>query len=142
MADSIVWLHEDALRITHPAVKAAPNGTCVIYIWDDTYLQAAGYSLKRLVFLYETLCAMPLQIHQGDTVKTLKALDSANLYVPATLNPSLQEIIRVVSLEKNVRVIPEEPFVTLNDPKDFTRFFSYWKKAEKTAFVTDGNKHA
>jgi hypothetical protein len=134
MAEPIIWLHEDALRITHPVFKAAPADARVIHIWDDAYLQAAGYSLKRLVFIYETLCALPLDIIRGDMAAVFSDSNIGDMYVPSSINPTVQKIIAAVSPEKKVTVVTEEAFVTIAKPRDFTRFFQYWGKAEKSAF--------
>jgi hypothetical protein len=142
MAEPIIWLHEDALRITHPVFTAAPQGTRVIHIWDDSYLRNASYSLKRLVFIYETLSALPLEILRGDTLEVLRECNASMLYVPATINPAFKTIIDAVSREIQVRLVADEPFVTLAKPKDYTRFFQYWGKAEKSAFLKNGGADA
>ena len=142
MSGAIVWLHEDALRITHPVITAAQKGSRIIHIWDDAYLQAAGYSLKRLVFLYETLCELPLEIIHGNTFDMLQQLDAVEIYIPASVNPFIQEIAGRLSKNRKVILVAEEPFVTLKNQQDFTRFFSYWKKAEKTAFLKNGGGNA
>jgi hypothetical protein len=58
--------------------------------------------------------------------------------VPSSINPTVQKIIETVSREKKVTVVADEAFVTISKPKDFTRFFQYWGKAEKTAFQHNG----
>jgi hypothetical protein len=138
MTEPMIWLHEDALRITHPVMKAAPAGTRIMHIWDDAYLQSAGYSLKRLLFIYETLCELPLEIVRGDTVEVLSGSHIGDIYVPSTTNPKFQKIIDTVSREKQVTIVKEKPFVYITSHKDFSRFFQYWGKAEKTAFLTNG----
>lgn len=142
MTSSIIWLHEDALRITHPVFNAAPTGARVLHIWDDAYLCSAGYSLKRLVFLYETLCALPLEIVRGDMASVLSVTDINNVYLPSSINPVVQKVIEIVSQKKQVTVVAEEAFVTISKPKDFTRFFQYWGKAEKNAFLNNGGADA
>jgi hypothetical protein len=142
MAEPIIWLHEDALRISHPVFKAAPADARVIHIWDDAYLRGAGYSLKRLVFIYETLCAMPLDIMRGDMAAVLSDSNIGDIYMPSSANPTVKNIIETVSREKKVTVVAEEAFVTIFKPKDFTRFFQYWGKAEKSAFQHNGGADA
>ncbi len=139
MAESIVWLHEDALRITHPVIAAAPPGARLIHVWDDAYLQQVGYSFKRLLFLYETLCALPLEIVHGDTLQMLRSMGAANIYAPATPNPAFQAILQSLP---HATVIADEPFVRIAKPRDFRRFFQYWGKAEKSAFLINGGADA
>ena len=142
MADSIIWLHEDALRITHPVFKTAPANARIIHIWDDTYLQTAGYSLKRLVFIYETLCALPVEIIRGDMAEVLGSDDFSDIYVPSSINPTVQKIVKTVSCKKKVTMVAEESFVRITKAKDFTRFFQYWGKAKKSAFLHNGGADA
>lgn len=142
MAEPIIWLHEDALRQSHPVFKAAPPNARAIHIWDDAYLQAAGYSLKRLVFIYETLCALPLDIIRGDMAAVLSDSSIGDIYVPLSSNPAVEKIIEAVSREKKLTVVEQEAFVTISKPKDFTRFFQYWGKAEKNAFQHNGGADA
>ncbi|MEQ8289665.1 MAG: deoxyribodipyrimidine photo-lyase [Gammaproteobacteria bacterium] len=134
---NIVWLHEDALRADHPAVVQAGTDAELFYIWDEHYLQAMDYGFKRLVFIYETLCELPLRVCQGDTVQTLAALmDSTQaecLYIPATPNPELQQRIQQLASRYNVRVVEDIPFVDLSTEPDIKRFFRYWNKAKKVA---------
>ena len=123
MAKSIIWLHEDAMRISHPVFRAAPAGARVVYIWDDAYLRARRYSLKRLVFMYETLCAMPIEILRGDMATILTNLDVADIYVPSSTNPTIRKTIAALSVQKNTKVVADEPFACIATPRDFTRFF-------------------
>ena len=97
MNPALICLHEDALRITHPIFKFAPTGTKAIYVWDDEYLRRANYSLKRLVFLYETLCDLPVDVVRGATRTVVMAMTPAMLYVPATNNPSLLSLFAGIS---------------------------------------------
>lgn len=142
MSHPVIWLHEDALRASHPVFAAAPAGARVIHVWDDAYLQKADYSFKRLVFLYETLCELPLEILPGATLDILRACDASAIYTPASLNPAIQHIITNLSAEREVVIVADEPFVSIAKPTDATRFFRYWGKAEKTAFLHNGGADA
>jgi hypothetical protein len=135
MRESIIWLHDYALSINHPVFTIAPDNSRILYIWDNEYLKAENYSLKRLVFIYETLCSLPIEIFHGDTRSLLRQLDIATIYIPATPNILLQKIISDLAKTKNVIVVPEEPFVVLKNNKEFTRFFSYWSQAKSSAFT-------
>lgn len=137
MDNPVIWLHEDALRITHPVFAVAPAHARVVHVWDDAALQAAEYTLKRLVFLYETLCQLPLEILHGDTVTVLRGLGTSLLYVPSTTNACIQNTIATLSGDTTIHVIPDEPFADIKKPKDVRRFFQYWKQAEASAFLCD-----
>ena len=142
MNQPLIWLHEEALRVTHPVFSAAPEGTRAIYIWDDQYLRQLDYSFKRLVFMYETLCELPVDILQGDTVSILKQIAPSILYVPSTTKPHIASTIdQLISVTK-VEMIPDENFVTITIAGDLRRFFPYWSMAQKTAFQKNGGVDA
>ena len=138
MTQSIIWLHDEALRLTHPVFFSAPLGAKAVFIWDDTYLKSAGYSLKRLLFIYETLCTLSIDIIHGNTLATLKLLAPSLLYVPYGLNSFIQNVVSELLSVMEVHIIQDEPFVTLSSDKNFTRFFQYWKSAEQLAFMING----
>lgn len=142
MTQSIIWLHDEALRLTHPVFSAAPLNTKAIFIWDDTYLKSTGYSLKRLLFIYETLSTLPIDIIHGDTLATLKLLATSSLYVPYSHNSFIQNVLSELSALMQVHIIQDEPFVTISKEKNFTRFFQYWKNAEQSAFTVNGGSDA
>jgi hypothetical protein len=137
MTASLIWLHEDALRATHPVFAAAGAGAEVVHIWDDTYLREADYSLKRLVFLYETLCELGIPIVHGDSVAILQEYEASHIFIPASLNPFIEGVARRVK-GKQITFVADEAFVTVSQSREFRRFFQYWNKAEKTAFLRDG----
>ncbi len=138
MNQPLIWLHEEALRVTHPVFRAAPEGTRAIYVWDDEYLSQLDYSLKRLVFMYETLCELPVEILRGDTVSIIKQIAPSILYIPATTKPHITSTMSKIKSVANVEVIPDENFVTITKAADIRRFFPYWNMAQKTAFQKNG----
>jgi hypothetical protein len=138
MSAPLIWLHEEALRATHPVFEAAPEGTKCIFIWDDEYLTKANYSLKRLVFIYEALCELPVDIIKGQTVPLIKQLEPSKLYVPTTNNPLLLETVKSLASVVSLESVPDEVFVPKDKSKTSSRFFQYWKQAQKTAFLKGG----
>jgi hypothetical protein len=138
----LILLHEEALRLSHPVFNAAPNGTKAIYVWDDAYFREANYSLKRLIFIYETLCELPIDIIRGSTVDIIQKIAPSTLYVPATNNPLILNIIESLEAAFPVTVVEDEAFVVIKKPIEFRRFFQYWNKAEKTAFLHNGGANA
>jgi hypothetical protein len=142
MNEPLIWVHEEALRLSHPVFKAVPNGTKAIYVWDDAYFRQANYSLKRLIFIYETLCELPLEIIRGNTANSLRELAPSTLYLPATNNPLIAEIINDLKTTLPAEIIEDEAFVVIKKPIEFRRFFQYWNKAEKTAFLNNGGVNA
>jgi hypothetical protein len=142
MSKPLILLHQEALRRTHPVFDAAPAETKAIYVWDDAFLKDANYSLKRLVFVYETLCELPVDIIRGGTLETVLQLAPSLLYIPAANNPLLISLIDSIKKEVPAKIVEDEPFVTLQRKTEFKRFFQYWNKAEKTAFLLDGSEDA
>jgi hypothetical protein len=138
MTHSIIWLHDEALRLTHPVFATAPACADAVFIWDDTYLKNSGYSLKRLIFIYETLCTVPIDIIHGDTLTMLRTLAATSLYIPYSPNPFVQNIISELSAIMEVHVVQDVPFVRVSEDIDVTRFFKYWKRAEQSALMFNG----
>lgn len=137
---AIIWVHEDALGLDHPVFAKAKDNAQRIFIWDDSYFQAQGYSLKRLVFIYECLLDIPrLQLYHGDMKTILGELcKGQTVFVAETPNPTLQDIIKVVSENCDTTLIGSLPFVQISDNADMRRFFRYWNRAKKSAVSMDG----
>lgn len=142
MNNSLIWLHEDALRLSHPIFTHAPANCEVIFIWDDSYLQKANYSLKRLVFLYETLCELPLIMLRGGTFDILSCHAATQLYIPESPNPWINLVCKQLTPTKEVTRIGDEPFVRVKSQKDARRFHQYWNKVETLALTQNGSAHA
>lgn len=131
MNSPLIWLHEESLRLSHPVFKAAPADARTVYIWDDAYFRRTGHSLKRLVFIYETLSEMPVDIIQGNTVDVIGQLSPSSLYVPAVNNPLISEIVDVLKSAFLVQIVEDDPFVSLSGIADFRRFFQYWNRVKE-----------
>ena len=138
MNPALICLHEDALRITHPIFNVAPIGTKAIYVWDDEYLRRANYSLKRLVFIYETLCDLPVDVVRGATRTVVMAMTPAMLYVPATNNPSLLSLFAGISPATPLTFVDDDIFAVMEKTSEARRFFQYWSKVERSAFLHNG----
>lgn len=130
----LIWIHVEALRATHPNLMAAAAGIKAIHVWDDHYFRQANYSLKRLVFIYETLCELPIDIIYGNTLEVVRELAPSLLYVPATHNPLLLSLIDSLKSVVSVRLVEDEVFASIKNPVTSKRFFQYWNQAKKTAF--------
>ncbi len=141
MAD-LIWMHEDMLRASHPVFSAINGEATVVFIWDDAYLDAMHYGLKRRMFIYETLCALPVEIYRADTVTGLlhlaEAAGSETIYSGTTPNPALQTIAAQLEKAISVQWVADDAFVSLSGEPDLQRFFRYWNKARKTAFTHNG----
>jgi hypothetical protein len=139
---TLIWLHEDCLRDGHNLFAQAPDSANrrAVFIWDDAHMTAMHYGLNRRVFIYETLCQLPVEIYVGDTVETLTQLaDGAQTIITGkTPNPALKHIMQTLRQNRTVSAIADAPFVQMDSPPDLRRFFKYWNKAKKHAFLYDG----
>jgi hypothetical protein len=138
MSGNLVWLHEDALRRSHPCVLAAGEHATCVHVWDNAYLQAANYSLKRLVFLYETAAEAGIEVLRGDSVVTLLRHPATHVWIPYSPNPFIRAVAEQLQTHKRVTLVEDEAFVHLRPSTVHTRFFAYWRQAEKTACLRDG----
>ena len=128
MTPPIVWRHENALG---SLPSNAPASVATVHIWDDAYYQMRGYSLKRLVFIYETLCDASIPIIRGPIVPTLASLNAPSILIPFTPDTHLRSIINTLVRTQNATIIHPDPFVTIPMDQPFKRFFHYWHVAKK-----------
>ncbi len=135
--DKLIWLHEDCLRATHNLFAAAPD-TPAVFVWDDAYMSAMHFGLKRRVFIYETLCELQVDIYAGDTARVLESFGAAEIVTGKTPNPQLKAVMQELRGGGKVSAIADDPFVRMDSPPELRRFFKYWNKAKKHAFVYDG----
>jgi len=142
MNKALIWLHEDALRMSHPIFTLAPKSADVIFIWDNAYFKKMDYSLKRLVFIYESVAEMQIKMLAGDTLTILRQHQSAEIFIPGSLNIFVRDIMAVLAQSKTVITHDDDRFVKYQPHKQLKRFFQYWKKIEKFAFMRDGGINA
>ena len=110
MSDLIVLLHEKSLRIPNTVVGLSNKDTKVIYVWDDEYYKNRGYSLKRLVFIYEALCKLPVQILRGDPTLILTSFNPKKVFIPFTADTGLTKLSQSLSRSFNVEIIKDDLF--------------------------------
>lgn len=138
MDNNIIWLHEKALSNYHLVLQQSDEHTKIIHVWDDEYLRKKAYSLKRLVFIYEALGDLPVEIIYGNTINVFKQLSPQKIIVPHTLDSEIRKMCTQLSESMPVDMIHGTDFVELSNTHDFKRFFQYWKKACKSAFCING----
>jgi hypothetical protein len=140
VAREIIWVHDKALN--HSSLQALGANTRAIFIWDDEYFQNRLYSLKRLVFIYETLCQMPVEIIKGDTLKVIRFLAPDKVKTWFTADTKIKKITQLLAKNYKVEVIKPQPFAQILESYEFKRFFKYWNEAKKTAFLKNGTHDA
>lgn len=133
---TLVWLHEDALRVSHPAYSRAPDDAHWCFIWDGQYFQSQHMGLNRLTFIYETLCEMPnVTLYEGETVACLHTLmkerQVKQLFTAATPNPERQRQMEALASHCQCSITLDEPFVRYPEGKALKRFFPFWNHVKK-----------
>jgi hypothetical protein len=134
MNKDIVLFHEKALNKNFAGSHHISVETKRLFIWDDQYFKRRGYTLKRLVFIYETLCQMQIEIIQGETLELIHLLSPDQITTFFTTDLQIKEILTHLSSLYPVKIIKPDPFVIIPDSDDSVRFFQYWNQARKTAF--------
>jgi hypothetical protein len=131
MSTPIIWVHEDALRQSHPVFSKAGSAQA-IFVWDNDYFKMQNYTTKRLLFIYECLLEMDVAIIQGDTVDVLSDLSQGVIHTAKTLNPYFKKIIEALEDTSTVHVTPDELFSQIPYDADMGRFFRFWNKGRKS----------
>ena len=141
MADKLLWVHDKALRFGSDFCEANESFKA-IHIWDDEYYRTQRYSLKRLVFIYETLLELPLEIIHGNTLDILRKENLDHIVIPYSGDQALKNLFSKIEKIKTVHYLFETSFVHLDRTVEFKRFFKYWNQAKKTAFLINGDRGA
>ncbi len=133
----LIWIHDDCLS---PAARVFEGAEApAVYVFDDAFIEARGYGLKRLTFIYECLLEMPVTIHHGAVEATLREQLAAHgadrLLTMETPDPALRKVIASLKEDTAVEVISPPIFAGLSGRVDLKRFSRYWKKAQNAAFL-------
>jgi hypothetical protein len=125
----LIWLHDESLGL--PA--DCQDTDLVVYVWDSNYFNQQQWSLKRQIYIYETLCQMPVTIFQGESYLVLTELCQQHgldeICVQQALDPILQRLID--SVAKKTIKIAQTPYPQLfshSSLKPSHRFHAYWKQ--------------
>ena len=141
-SNTLVWVHDDCLDPSGPALAAYPNAPA-LFVFDEAFLEESGASFKQVVFLYECLVEMPgVQVLKGDLARTIvAAAQESGIDRVATTNSSsprvarLCEELRAEGLE--VEALETRPYVDLDPGEDerldLKRFSRYWKVVKRRA---------
>jgi hypothetical protein len=133
--DVVVWVHGDNLNEDNPALRAYA-GAPALFVWDEALLEAWAISLKRVVFIYECLLALPVAIRRGDVADEVARFAAAHgagtVAAAGSPSPRFAEIcagLRARGL--SVEIWDEAPFVELRREPDLRRFSRYWRDARR-----------
>ena len=126
---SIVWIHADCLRRECAAFQQYPTAPA-LFVWDDVVLRGYGLSLKRMVFLYECLLDLDVEIHRGDVASEVRAFaqthGATTIITMETPAPRFATIVSDLRTTHRVDVHADEPFAEVSDGVDIKRFSRFW----------------
>ncbi len=128
---AIVWLHDDALALDRRLAAAAP-GAPLLYVFDEQRLRALRWSLKRIVFVYEsaleagaTIVRAPIEAALGEFAA---AHGAQRIVTRRSPDPWIRKTIAASAI--SIVAVDPEPFVRLERKTDLRRFEPYWRGAQ------------
>lgn len=135
----MVWVHGDCLSPTNPALQAHPQRPAV-YVWDEQLIAEWRISLKRILFMYECLLALDVEIVKGDPAEALPLYADRHqcqrIVTVESVSPHFEQICqRLGAAGYTIEILPMPVFVALdNSQLKLKSFSSYWRKAQQAAF--------
>ena len=137
MGDTIIWIHGDCLDPHGPAFALHPDAPAV-FIWDDALLAEWHISLKRVVFIYESLLDLPVEIRRGDVASEVRRFAEAHgasgIVTAESPSPRFAAIVRELRKTHTLDTLPVAPFLDYSGKLDLRRFSRYWSVAERYVF--------
>ena len=131
---TLVWVHGDSLSPTNPALLTYPDAPAV-WVWDEELLNQWQISRKRIVFIYECLLELPVEIHRGNVMEKLTQLmqeyGAQKLVTTQSPSPRFQHICQELSRQFTLEILAIPPLIPPQKYLDLKRFSRYWKVAEK-----------
>lgn len=137
-SDVVVWVHGDCLSPAGPALQAHP-GAPALFVWDDELLDQWAISLKRVVFIYEALLALPVAIRRGnvagEVLRCVAEHGAKRVVTAESPSPRFGQIVGKIRHFVPVEILPVAPFVDHPHPEriDLRRASRYWRQVEKYA---------
>lgn len=138
--NTLIWVNEESLNPYNPALQAYPEAT-PIFIFDDAAIEAAGWTLKRIMFVYECLLEIPnITIYRGSPIDILKSLlveqraqSITNTIIATTpaVEPRLQQYMLTLEKLTQLEIHPIAPLVQKEHIRDLRRFSRYWHDVER-----------
>lgn len=133
---SLIWVHEDAITLDHPAVSAAGHGARPVFIWDTAEHDRRNYSFKRRVFIYECAHDLDVPIYAGNPFEILTALARGKaVYAAGSPSPYINGVLSDLRDTQDVVVIDAPRLAHIPANTDTGRFFRFWNRAKKSALT-------
>ncbi len=131
----IVLHHYDAMRPAHPAARLAPDAPSLFVNDAALYDEAAVNQVGRTI-VYAALGSMRAEYRAGDFVDESLAFarlhQADGVLVTASADPALRRRFQRLGEQIAVTIVPEDPFVVLDDDVDLRRFSRYWASARRS----------
>lgn len=133
---SVVWVHEDAITLDHPAVTAPGSDAKPVFIWDTAEHDKRGYALKRRVFIYECAHDLDIPIYAGDPYEILTAIASGTaIYAAGTPSPYINGVLSDLRDTHDIVIVDAPRLAHIPANADTGRFFRFWNRAKKSALT-------
>ncbi len=129
----LIWLHPDCLAADNPAFQKYQQAKA-LFVFDEAEIAAEQWTLKRIVFLYETLLELECGIERGDVVDRLLATGASKIVTVASVSPRFRELVAKLKASVEVEILPAVEFVDYRGSLDLKRFSRYWKRVEPVLF--------
>ena len=101
-----------------------------IHICDNDYYKKSNYSFQRLVFIYETLCVLEIDVVRKNIISTLQSININNLVVSFSVDIEITKICTLLAKEIYVEFVYDDKFVNIKERTKFNKFLKYWSYAE------------
>ncbi|MEN9216427.1 MAG: hypothetical protein Q6K90_03770 [Gloeomargarita sp. HHBFW_bins_162] len=134
MPNLVIWVHGDSLSPTNPAFTTYPHAPAV-WVWDEELLEQWQISRKRIVFIYECLLELPVEIRRGNVAQEITQFmqehNAQKLVTTHSPSPRFRCICEELSPQFTLEILPMPPLIPPQKYLDLKRFSRYWKVAEK-----------
>lgn len=135
---TIVWVHADALSPENRALVRF-DGTPAVFVWDDDWLAEGQISMKRIMFIYEALLELPVEIRRGnvaaEVVKFANEHGATAVATTDSADPRFHSYARKINAQVARLDVYKAPlFIDPTERIDLKRFSRYWRVAQKYAY--------
>lgn len=132
----IIWVHGDNLNQQARAFTLYPNVPAV-FVFDRPTLKLYDLSLKRVMFLYESLIELPVEIHMGQTVEEVLA-QAQRHHADGIVTMSSEAVgfrrrVQQLRAHMTVQVLDERAIVEDDQAYDLRRFMRFWNQVRSQA---------
>jgi hypothetical protein len=127
---TILWIHEDCLNPASPLFTRYPEAPA-LFVFDEGALPA---SLKQVLFLYECLLEMRVEIRRGDPMRELlefaEARGATRIAAMRTPDPRRLALLERLRLHLEVEILDPPEFLSKDRTYPLKRFSAFWKAVE------------